>query len=243
MTDAGSAIWRRGGLTLQEQWRRAFQVRPRITVLTWWNEWIAQRFLDERGNTRFVDNYHSSASRDLEPQDPGQPGGNGDRYYRWTRQYIAAYKDHAAFPEGLTDSGGDWTALLNQHSGKLLDVSGISQDSGARVWQWQETGGANQKWRFLDNGDGWFRLQVQHSDKVLAVAGMSSDNGAWITQWDDNGTADHLWRRIDRGDGWFVLQNRHSGKVLAVDGMSLLDGGQATQWDDNGTPDHLWRLV
>jgi ricin-type beta-trefoil lectin protein len=242
MSDAGTAIWRRGGLTLQEQWRRAFQVRPRITVLTWWNEWIAQRFQDEQGNTRFVDNYHSTASRDIEPQDPGQTEGNGDRYYRWTRQYIAAYKNHAAFPEEFTDSGGDWTVLRNRHSGKVLDVSEISQASGARVWQWHESVGGNQKWRFVDNGDGWFRLQVQHSGKVLAIAGMSRDNGAWATQWDDNGTPDHLWRRLDRGDGWFVLQNRHSGKVLAVDGMSPQDGAQVTQWDDNGTDDHLWRM-
>jgi hypothetical protein len=241
MTDP-SAIPRRHGVTLQEQWQRAFDVRARITVLTWWNEWIAQRFLDPAGNTRFVDNYNSSASRDLEPQDPAQPGGNGDRYYRWTRQYIAAYKDHAPFPQGLTDAGEGGRILRNRHSGKVLDVSEISQANGARVWQWHDTGGANQRWRVLDDRDGWFRLQAQHSRKVLAVAGQSGNDGAQVTQWDDNGTPDHLWRREDRGDGWSLLRNRNSGKVLAVDGMSTTDGAQVTQWHDNGSTDQLWRF-
>ncbi|RMI45001.1 hypothetical protein EBN88_04215 [Streptomyces triticirhizae] len=100
MTDP-SAIARRGGRTMREQWRHAFSVRPRVTMLTWWNEWIAQRFEDEQGNARFVDAYDASLSRDIEPMDPSQPGSHGDLYYRWTRQYVAAYEDHQPFPEGL----------------------------------------------------------------------------------------------------------------------------------------------
>lgn len=100
MTDP-SAVGRLGGRTFQSQWRRAFEVRPRVAVLTWWNEWVAQRFEDEAGNTRFVDNYNEPLSRDIEPQDAEQPGSHGDLYYRWMREYIAAYKDHAPFPEGL----------------------------------------------------------------------------------------------------------------------------------------------
>lgn len=62
-----SAITRQGGRTFQRQWRRAFEVRPKVVTITWWNEWIAQRFEDESGNSRFVDNYTPEASRDIEP--------------------------------------------------------------------------------------------------------------------------------------------------------------------------------
>ncbi|MEV0844787.1 hypothetical protein AB0J21_02665 [Streptomyces sp. NPDC049954] len=95
------AVGRLGGRTFRDQWRQAFQVRPKVTILTWWNEWTAQRFEDEAGNTRFVDNYDEPLSRDIEPQDPAQVGSHGDLYYQWTKQYVAAYKDHAAFPEDL----------------------------------------------------------------------------------------------------------------------------------------------
>ncbi|WP_433892675.1 hypothetical protein [Streptomyces sp. CA-111067] len=99
-----TAVGRQGGRTFQAQWRQAFQVRPKVVTLTWWNEWIAMRFEDEAGQARFVDNYDEPFSRDIEPQDPAQSGSHGDLYYQWMKQYIAAYKDHAPFPEGLVQS-------------------------------------------------------------------------------------------------------------------------------------------
>ncbi len=77
------------------QWTRAFQHRPKVITITWWNEWAAQRFLDDNGNSRFVDNYDEQYSRDIEPME----GGHGDQYYQWMKQYIAAYKNHGECPE------------------------------------------------------------------------------------------------------------------------------------------------
>ncbi|MCR4683262.1 MAG: hypothetical protein K5647_08025 [Clostridiales bacterium] len=93
MSDPG-AIGRRGGLTFWEQWRTAFDARPKVVTITWWNEWAAQRFIVD-GKTKFVDNYNREYSRDIEPME----GGHGDLYYRWMKQYIEAYKSGAACPK------------------------------------------------------------------------------------------------------------------------------------------------
>lgn len=98
-----TATPRRGGITFAAQWERAFAERPKIVTLTWWNEWIAQRFEDEAGKTRFVDNYTFEYSRDIEPA----ADGHGDTYYQFMKQYIAAYKAGQPFPRGLVQDAVD----------------------------------------------------------------------------------------------------------------------------------------
>ncbi|MEE4545092.1 hypothetical protein V2S66_24380 [Streptomyces sp. V4-01] len=101
---APDAVGRQGGRTFRDQWSRAFDVRPKVAMLTWWNEWMAQRFQDGSGNTLFVDNYDEPYSRDIEPMDPNQSGTHSDIYYQWMKLYINAYKNHDPFPTDLIQS-------------------------------------------------------------------------------------------------------------------------------------------
>lgn len=82
-----SAHGRSNGKFFYRQWVEAFRVHPKVVTITWWNEWAAQRFIVD-GTSAFVDNYNQNYSRDIEPME----GGHGDLYYRWMKQYIAAYK-------------------------------------------------------------------------------------------------------------------------------------------------------
>ena len=93
MSNTRTAIGRRGGETFYKQWLRAFEYRPKVVTLTWWNEWAAQRFI-VNGENVFTDNYNQEYSRDIEPM----KGGHGDGYYQWMKQYISAYKSHEACP-------------------------------------------------------------------------------------------------------------------------------------------------
>ena len=93
MSNTRTAIGRRGGETFYKQWLRAFEYRPKVVTLTWWNEWAAQRFI-VKGENAFTDNYNQEYSRDIEPM----KGGHGDQYYQWMKQYISAYKSHEACP-------------------------------------------------------------------------------------------------------------------------------------------------
>ena len=94
MTKTATAQGRQGGMFWYAQWREAFKYRPKIVTLTWWNEWTAQRKVDENGNNVFVDAYTTEYSRDIEPMQ----GGHGDMYYRWMIDYISAYKGHLDCP-------------------------------------------------------------------------------------------------------------------------------------------------
>ena len=70
------------GYYFAEQWTRALGVRPKLVMVTQWNEWMAQRFLIKStgeysyirpgatakiGETYFVDVYNQEFCRDIEP--------------------------------------------------------------------------------------------------------------------------------------------------------------------------------
>ncbi len=158
-------------------------------------------------------------------------------------------RDHLASLAGGGGGGsggpvaGKYYKIVNQNSGKLLAVSGMSQSDGAQVTQWNDNGTPDHNWQFVDAGGGYYKIVNQYSGKLLAVSGMSQSDGANVTQWNDNGTPDHLWRLVDAGGGYYKIVNKNSGKLLAVSGMSQSDGANVTQWNDNGTPDHNWRLA
>ena len=60
ITDKATATPRQQGATFQAQWGRAFDIKPKVVMLTWWNEWAAQRQVDDAsGNPQFVDEYDS----------------------------------------------------------------------------------------------------------------------------------------------------------------------------------------
>ncbi len=82
-----TAHGRNHGIFMYTQWQNAFQNRPKVITITWWNEWAAQRF-EENGANLFVDNYTQEYSRDIEPME----GGHGDQYYQWMKEYIRAYR-------------------------------------------------------------------------------------------------------------------------------------------------------
>ena len=88
MSNLTTAHGREGGMFWYAQWLTAFEYRPKIVTLTWWNEWTAQRLEVSPGTYHFTDNYNEDYSRDIEPME----GGHGDQYYKWMIQYISAYK-------------------------------------------------------------------------------------------------------------------------------------------------------
>ena len=99
MSNLNTAHGRQGGMFWYAQWLTAFEYRPKIVTLTWWNEWTAQRLRDPDGNYVFTDNYNEDYSRDIEPME----GGHGDQYYQWMIQYISAYKGGLECPVLVED--------------------------------------------------------------------------------------------------------------------------------------------
>lgn len=72
--------------------------------------------------------------------------------------------------------------IINEHSGKAIEVEGASGVDGAIVQQWTYTGGAHQRWRLIDVGSGYFKFENVKSGKVMQVAGNNPNDGANLVQ-------------------------------------------------------------
>jgi hypothetical protein len=132
------------------------------------------------------------------------------------------------------------TPLFANHSGKVLDVSGISTADGAPVIQWEWWGGDNQRWRLEAVGEGYVRAVAKHSGKVLDVSGISTADGAPVIQWTWWGGDNQRWSVQPVGDDYYRLVAKHSGKVLDVTGASTANGAQVIQWPWNGGGNQRW---
>ena len=128
-----------------------------------------------------------------------------------------------SFKDNLT-AESQYVALTFGHSGKCLDVSGISHADGANVYQWNCTGAANQQWLQVA-ANGGFMLMARHSGKCLDVAGAGVGGGTNIYQWFCHGGDNQLFNWV--GDR---LVAKHSGQCVNVEGASLADGGNVFQW-------------
>ena len=89
------------GLHFAEQWKQVFALQPKVVMITQFNEWMAQRFINEndrnpgflgvpakKGNTFFVDAYNEEYNRDMEPM----KGGHTDNLYYQMVNYIRLFK-------------------------------------------------------------------------------------------------------------------------------------------------------
>ncbi|HEY0947494.1 MAG TPA: chitobiase/beta-hexosaminidase C-terminal domain-containing protein [Opitutaceae bacterium] len=142
---------------------------------------------------------------------------------------------------GVIVSGGVYK-IVARHSGKALDVSGVSYDNGALVHQWDYVGGLNQQWRVQDVGGGYYSLSAVHSGKVLDVVGGSTSEGAAIHQWDDYGLDSQKWSLESVGGGYFRIVNKNSAKALDIYGASTDNGAAVNQFTYTGGENQQWML-
>lgn len=139
-------------------------------------------------------------------------------------------------------ASGSYFEIVARHSGKCLDVSGVSSANGANVIQWDCHGGTNQQWQRVTVGGGYERLVARHSGKVLDVSGISTANFAAIHQWDYAGGANQQWLVESVGGGYYKITARHTGKALDVNGVSTSNGAQVIQYDYNTGGNQQWLL-
>lgn len=130
--------------------------------------------------------------------------------------------------------------LVAQHSGKLMDISGVSTSAGALLQQWSATGGLNQQFDFIDSGSGYYRIRARHSGLVLQVAGNNA--GANITQQPDTNATTQQWRVVDQGNGVVSLVNRASNLAMDVWNVSTADGARISQYTLTGNPNQRFQL-
>jgi O-glycosyl hydrolase len=147
---------------------------------------------------------------------------------------------------GVAKQSIDSTAyyrIVNKNSGKVLDVSNASLQSGTKVIQWSNNGGYNQHWRIEPVNGGYYKLTNRNSGFVLDLEQGSLLTGASLIQWPWNGGANQQWTLSTSGDGNYTLLSRHSGLLVDVNAASQTDGASIIQWSPNGNANQQWTLV
>lgn len=129
-----------------------------------------------------------------------------------------------------------------RHSGRCLDIAGISTANGADAIQWDYWGGQNQIFRIEWVEASHYRLIAQHSGRVIDVDGISAANGAQIQQWDWWGGDNQKFRLDPVGHGYYRVVPKHSGRSLDVAGADVNNGARVIQWDWWGGNNQQWRL-
>lgn len=101
-------------------------------------------------------------------------------------------------------------------SGKVADVSGISQTPGAQVVQWDASGSLNQKWipDYVDETH--FRLKAAHSGQCMDVRNNATANGTAIQQWTCNSTSAQVFELGNYNDTYWYLKHTGSGRCVTV---------------------------
>ena len=104
--------------------------------------------------------------------------------YRITRKCPSTPKTMLnSAPGSFPFKENEFYVIIAKHSGKCLDVRGISTDKGANIIQYDYWGEDNQKWKLEPVGDGYYRIIAKHSGKCLDVNSKSKNDGAMIQQF------------------------------------------------------------
>ena len=99
----------------------------------------------------------------------------------------------------------DTCRIVNDKSGKALDVPGGSFEPGERIIQYTENKRFNQRWRWVGVPNA-FAIENVLTGMVLDIAEEKKDPGSKVVQWTKNGplgAPNQQWRVDHRGNAKF----------------------------------------
>jgi hypothetical protein len=168
----------------------------------------------------------------------------------WMWLYDGFQGNAAAYASAINNTIGGprqyapYFMLVNQNSGKCLDLSGGNMANGAVTNQWSyDYNGANERWTLIptENND-HFKIVSWVSGKAVSVSGDSTANSAQLVAWDYNNDSSQQWDLVDAGNGWYNIRNVRSGLLMDVSGGSTADGAKIQQYANTNTGAQRWRL-
>jgi hypothetical protein len=96
----------------------------------------------------------------------------------WCYKWVGAFTDnlHAACDLLFSnywkfEKTDNWYIIRSIINNQVMDITGISQDAGAIVHNWDWWGGNNQKWYVEPVDNTWFMLRSVNSSKCVSAAG------------------------------------------------------------------------
>lgn len=135
--------------------------------------------------------------------------------------------------------------VISRHSGKAMDVSGVSTSDGAQIHQWDYVGGNNQKWYFEYQSDGYYEIKPQHvSGKNLDISSGGTANGTKVQQWSDNNSNAQRFKVEALSGGYYRITPKvNLGSCLDVEGVSTSNGAKIHEWQWFGANNQQWQIL
>lgn len=139
-------------------------------------------------------------------------------------------------------STGKWYRIVNQNSGKAIDVPASSTSTGTELIQYTPSTGNNQQWELIDAGNGYYYIRSRVSGLNMDVYGASISDGAKIIQW-TSGTGDNQkWKFIDLGNGYYNIECKKSSKNIDVEGSSISNSAKIIQNAASSANCQKWKM-
>lgn len=140
--------------------------------------------------------------------------------------------------------------LVARHSGKCLDVSGMSTVNGQSIQQYDcldPNVYQNQVFSLVPQSTGGVQLVARHSGRCVDVVNGSQSAGTGLQQWACLGAsqANQIWVRdpIAPGSAYSTLRATHSGQCMDVKEAGTAAGVPVTQWPcTSGYLNQQWDL-
>jgi len=140
---------------------------------------------------------HSGKSIDVE----GNSQNDGARTFQWT-----THGNHnQQWKVERVDS--DQIKIRFKHNSKVLEAA--SGDNGARLYQRDDNGNANQHFILRTNGQ-YYRFTHATSGRAVDVEGAATANGTGMLLWDVHGGANQEFLLQAKPNGWYVLLPHHA---------------------------------
>jgi len=143
-------------------------------------------------------------------------------------------------PVNNSNSLNETCILVNNNSGKAIDVPGATFEHGERLIQYEKNKRFNQRWRWVKMGGG-FVLQSLLNGLCLDIAEEKKTSGAKVVQWDKTGGTNQQWLPVASGQGVWKIKSLHTPMFLSIKDDEVDDGGKL-QISDGDSPSQYWRI-
>lgn len=168
---------------------------------------------------------------------------NGTNIQLYTGNATNAQKFKFSYVGKQTIENGTYIISSELNNNKVLDVSDVSNKSGANVQLWDSVNGDNQKFNITYMGNGYYSIEALHSGKVLDIENGSQNNGANVQQYMSNGTDAQRWIISDAGNGYYNIISKRNGLYLDVSGGNTSNGTNIQVYTGNGTNSQKFKFI
>ena len=212
-------------------------------------EFLIER-IDEDGTETILNGTTNKIITKLSGRAVGVDGGrleNGANINLW--DYIRVNQQRFKF---IYNEAG-YYIIINENSGKLLDVVGSGSESGTPVDQWEDNGGNdNQKWIIKDVGNGYYNIISKLNGLYLTVGGSGANCDLMYVENPTGGDNQKFQitesgvpqgeKIVEEGLYKIVLANAPT-QSLTVDGGKREDGANVHIWEYTNAAQQQFELV